>query len=87
MPPLPLRFILIGYNLKIVDEHVLNGTVILILVTCMVGSFVTANAGKRLAINQVQKLPEVINIHEKILIPVIDPEKIEGLIDFARNDT
>lgn len=78
-----IAIILIGYNLKIVDEHVLNGTVLLILVTCMVGSFVTANAGKRLAISEVQKLPEVINVHEKILIPVIDPEKAEGLIDFA----
>ncbi len=78
-----IAIILIGYNLGIVDEHVLNGTVILILVTCMVGSFVTANAGKRIAITETGKLPDVINIHERILIPVNDPEKIEGLIDFA----
>ena len=39
-----IAVILIGYNMKIVDENVLNGTIILILVTCMTGSFVTANA-------------------------------------------
>lgn len=78
-----IAIILIGYNLGIVDEHVLNGTVILILVTCMTGSFVTANAGKRIAITEMGKLPEVINIHERIMIPVNDPEKVEGLIDFA----
>lgn len=78
-----IAVILIGYNLGIVNEHVLNGTVILILITCMTGSFVTANAGKRLAISEVQKLPEVINISERILIPVNNPDKTEGLIDFA----
>jgi Kef-type K+ transport system membrane component KefB len=78
-----IAIILIGYNLGIVNEHVLNGTIILILVTCMAGSFVTANAGKRIAITETGKLPDVINIHERIMIPVNDPEKIEGLIDFA----
>jgi Kef-type K+ transport system membrane component KefB len=78
-----IAVILIGYNMKIIDENVLNGTIILILVTCMTGSFVTANAGKRMAITEMEKLPDVINIHERILIPVNNPDKIEGLIDFA----
>jgi Kef-type K+ transport system membrane component KefB len=78
-----IAVILIGYNMKIIDENVLNGTIILILVTCMTGSFVTANAGKRIAISEVNKEPEVINLHERILIPVNDPEKTERLIDFS----
>ena len=78
-----IAVILIGYNLKLIDENVLNGTIILILVTCMVGSFVTANAGKRLAIQEADKIPEAINEQERLLIPVIDIEKIEDLLDFA----
>lgn len=78
-----IAVILIGYNMKIIDENVLNGTIILILVTCMTGSFVTANAGKRIAISEINKEPEVINLHERILIPVNDPEKTEGLIDLS----
>jgi Kef-type K+ transport system membrane component KefB len=78
-----IAVILIGYNMKIIDENVLNGTIILILITCMTGSFVTANAGKRLAISEISKEPEVINLHERILIPVNDPDKTEGLIDFS----
>ncbi len=78
-----IAVILIGYNMQIIDENVLNGTIVLILVTCMTGSFVTANAGKRLAISETGKSTAPINIHERILIPVNDPEKIEGLIDFA----
>jgi Kef-type K+ transport system membrane component KefB len=78
-----IAIILIGYNEHIIDENVLNGTIILILVTCMTGSFVTANAGKRIAISETNKEPEVINLHERIVIPVNDPEKTEGLIDFS----
>lgn len=78
-----IAVILIGYNMKIIDENVLNGTIILILVTCMTGSFVTANAGKRIAINEINKFPEVVNLHERILIPVNDPSKTESLIDFS----
>lgn len=78
-----IAVILIGYNMKIIDENVLNGTVILILVTCMTGSFVTANAGKRIAMHQSSKETEVVNLHERILIPVNDLEKTEGLIDFS----
>ena len=78
-----IAVILIGYNLKLIDENVLNGTIILILVTCMVGSFVTANAGKRLAIQEADKLPDNINEQERLLIPVIDIEKIEDLLDFG----
>jgi Kef-type K+ transport system membrane component KefB len=78
-----IAVILIGYNKGIIDENVLNGTIILILVTCMTGSFVTANAGKRIAIQEVGKEPEVINLHERILIPVNDLQKTESLLDFS----
>lgn len=78
-----IAVILIGYNLGIIDENVLNGTIILILVTCMVGSFVTANAGKRLAISEADKLPDTINGQERLMIPVMDNEKLEDLLDFA----
>ncbi|MGZ8556905.1 MAG: cation:proton antiporter [Chitinophagaceae bacterium] len=78
-----IAVILIGFNLGLIDENVLNGTIILILVTCMVGSFVTANAGKRMAISEADKLPELINQQERLMIPVMDMEKLEGLLDFA----
>lgn len=78
-----IAVILIGFNLGLIDENVLNGTIILILVTCMIGSFVTANAGKKLAISEADKVPNIVNEQERLLIPVIDIEKIEYLVDFA----
>lgn len=78
-----IAVILIGYNVGLVDENVLNGTIVLILVTCMVGSFVTANAGKRLAILEADRIPEVINEQERFLIPVLDSDQVDALLDFA----
>gem|GEM_PF-2611716 len=44
-----LAIILIGYKEKIIDENILNGTIILILVTRMMASFVTGRAAKAIA--------------------------------------
>ena len=78
-----IAVILIGFNLGLIDENVLNGTIILILITCMVGSFVTANAGKKLAISEANKVPEIISTQERLLIPVTNIETLENLVDFA----
>lgn len=43
-----LAIIMVGYQEKILEINVVNGTILLILVTCMVASFVTENAGKEL---------------------------------------
>ena len=50
-----LAIILIGYKDKIIDDDILNGTIILILVTCMVASIVTEHASKKLALNPIPK--------------------------------
>ncbi|MRG47179.1 cation:proton antiporter [Chitinophaga sp. SYP-B3965] len=78
-----IAVILIGFKMGIINENVLNGTIILILVTCMVGSFVTESAGRKLAIREAEKKPEITGGVEKILIPIANPERMESLIDFA----
>ncbi|MBV7531128.1 cation:proton antiporter [Chitinophaga sp. sic0106] len=78
-----IAVILIGFNMHIVDENVLNGTVILILVTCLAGSFVTENAGRKMAIEEASARPELPDQPERILIPVAHPDRIEALLDFA----
>jgi Kef-type K+ transport system membrane component KefB len=45
-----LAIILIGYKRKIIDDNILNGTVVLILVTCIVASIATEHASKKLAL-------------------------------------
>lgn len=42
-----LAVILVGFNAGVLDENILNGTVILILITCIIASFATEKASKK----------------------------------------
>lgn len=43
-----LAVILVGYKAGILDENILNGTIILILITCIVASFSTEKAARKI---------------------------------------
>lgn len=78
-----IAVILIGYDLKIVNENVLNGTILLILVTCLVGSFVAENTGRKLVTLLNEKLPSLPENDERIMVAVSNPETIENMLDLA----
>lgn len=78
-----LAVILIGYNIGLVNDSVLNGTVILILITCLVSSFITENSGRTLALQERELLPESEENKERILVPISNPSTIQQLMDFA----
>lgn len=78
-----LAVILVGYNLKLVDDHVLNGTIILILITCVIASFVTEKAGKEVVLHMDNEPQQVVQNVQRILVPISNPETMEKLIDFS----
>jgi Kef-type K+ transport system membrane component KefB len=79
-----LAVILVGFNLEIIDENILNGTIILILVTCLVASFITEDAGKKLVLQLDEEEPELgTDRGQRILVPISNPATMERLIDFA----
>lgn len=81
-----LAVILVGYNAHILDINVLNGTIILILVTCIVSSFATDKASKKIVLNMDREAiigaAESIN-SEHILLPYTKTEDFAKLLDFA----
>ncbi len=78
-----LTAVLVGFELKVLDESVLNGAVIMILFTCIVSSFVTESAGRKLAIAESSKRVDLSAGPSRILVPISNPVTIEHLIDFA----
>lgn len=82
-----LAVILVGYNAGILDENILNGTVILILVTCVVASFATERAAKGIIIESNDATTvgtNAIGIYgEHILLPIANLSNIEKLLEFA----
>lgn len=78
-----LAVILVGFNLGIINEDALNGTIVLILVTCLVSSFVTEKTGKKLAIIESRRKPNLSEKPDRILVPIANPGNIEKLIDLS----
>lgn len=82
-----LAVILVGYRENILDDNILNGTILLILVTCMVASFATERAAKRILIESPDDgsdlLPTDSHVNEHILVPSDSIGSVEKLIEFA----
>lgn len=91
-----LAIILVGYNIiigesasgepvRLLNEDVLNGTILLILVSCGVSSFVVEGASKKLALEQEEQ--DVGLVHEqeneKILVSLAYPDMVAQLVDFG----
>ncbi len=82
-----MAVILVGFKAGIIDENILNGTVVLILVTCLVASFATERAAKKIVTadeSTDQDLAEEPEYRESILIPVANFISLEGLMEFAQ---
>jgi Kef-type K+ transport system membrane component KefB len=78
-----LAAVMVGYRLNIFDENVLNGTILMILVTCLVSSFVMENATRRFAIAESNKRSALAKVPQRILVPIGNPNNIAYLLDLA----
>lgn len=89
-----LAAVMVGYNIilgqnpdgtpvRLLNDHVLNGTIIMILFSCIISSFVTEKAARRLAFAGKSNDESDKEIRERILIPVSNPENIDRLMELA----
>ena len=84
-----LAAVLVGYGIiqpngeRLLNEDVLNGTILLILVTCVVSSFMTEHAAKRIVMDDVEVDEEKEYEKERFLIPVANPDTLECLMQLA----
>lgn len=82
-----LAVVTIGYGMGLFDEAILNGTVIMILVTCTVSSLGTSRAAQKL---KVLTLDDELSAEEgkwqkkeNVLIPIANPLTAGELVDLA----
>ena len=86
-----LAAVLIGHEIilengeRLLNDDVLNGTVIMILFTCVISTIETERASRRFAMDEQASNPEPEKSaeKEKILIPVANPDTIEDLVNLA----
>ncbi|MBP7985281.1 MAG: cation:proton antiporter [Bacteroidaceae bacterium] len=82
-----LAAVMVGYNIilpngqRLLNDDVLNGTIILILVTCIFSSFTTERASRKIALtNKNVSNEDKTADDEKILIPVEQKETANELV-------
>ncbi len=74
---------LVGYRLGLLGDDVLNGTVVMFIVTCALGPFVTRRAAASLAVETARGQAGPGLSGERILIAVSNPGTLRPLTDFA----
>lgn len=80
-----LAVILVGFQTGIIDENALNGTILLILVTCLTATLVTENASRRILTSEKEEPVIEYPVHnsEHIMIPIANLNNMETLLEFA----
>ncbi len=82
-----LAVMIVGYESKILNIEMINGTVILILITCMVSFFVTEDAGKKLLIQLSDQSDldenETRLRNQHVIVSINELSGNEQLLDFA----
>ncbi|MDR2040028.1 MAG: cation:proton antiporter [Bacteroidales bacterium] len=77
-----IAVVLVGYNMGIFDEYILNAVVLIILFTCLVSTYYTDYAGRKVAVQQKEQEVQE-NKSDRILLPLSNPESAFPLFDFA----
>ena len=89
-----LAIILVGYNIiigetpdgapvRLLDEDILNGTILLILISCAISSFVVEKASANIALKEEKEEAAETDANEKILISLAYPDTVAEMIDFG----
>lgn len=80
-----LAVIMVGFQTGIIDENALNGTILLILVTCLTATLVTENASKQILTAEKDEPVIEYPVHnsEHIMIPIANLNNMETLLEFA----
>jgi Kef-type K+ transport system membrane component KefB/mannitol/fructose-specific phosphotransferase system IIA component (Ntr-type) len=74
---------LIGYRIELFDTAVLNGSILMILVTCTIGPWVVETYGRRVALQEEEKPYDPGEAPQRILIPLANPDTADALLDLA----
>lgn len=84
-----LAVVLVGYGIilpdgsRLLNEDVLNGAMILILITCIVSSVVTENTSRHLLLTKKETSEQTKHETDKILIALSNPDTVAPLVNAA----
>ncbi|MFA5088644.1 MAG: cation:proton antiporter [Candidatus Omnitrophota bacterium] len=78
-----LAAVIVGMRLGIFNEPILNGTIAMILVTCMLGPVFTEKYGKKVALQYIKPPSHLQHGDERIMVGVSRNKSVDFLTDVA----
>ncbi len=74
-----------GAPIRLLDDSVLNGTIVMILFTCTIASFITQKGAQNVALADMseEELVDKDDVEDRILIPLSNSETVEELISLG----
>ncbi|HBA85636.1 MAG TPA: hypothetical protein DCZ95_16255 [Verrucomicrobia bacterium] len=80
----PLAIVLVGHRIGLFTEAVLNGAILMVLVTNLVGGWLTEKYGRLISLQATPERPETdVENTGRTLVPVSHPDTLPGLLDLA----
>lgn len=75
----------LGEPIRLLNEDVLNGTIVMILITCTVASFITQRSAQNIAVTEMggNLIGDSEDEQERILIPLSNADTVEELISLG----
>lgn len=81
-----LAAVFVGIEIGLLGEEILNGTIMMILVTCIVGPIIIDRFGYKMSDPiTLSTESDTVSFHQKILIPLSNPKTTARLIECAAN--
>ncbi|WP_414543321.1 cation:proton antiporter [Nostoc sp. CCY0012] len=79
-----LAAITVAFNIELVDQLTVNGTIAMILVTCIASPWITNQWGRNLKPGETSvTTPQTANIGDRVLVPVANPSTEDNLLQLA----
>lgn len=73
----------VGIEIGLFDGAILNGTILMILVTCLIGPYITQIYGRRVATADSLAVFKPGEAPQRIMVPLANPQTAQGLMDIA----
>ncbi|MEX0646722.1 MAG: cation:proton antiporter [Balneolaceae bacterium] len=80
-----LAAVFVGIEVGLIGEEVLNGAIMMILVTCIIGPMIVEKYGYKLADDVTLETESKSNIKQRILVPLSNPVTSAKLVEFSAN--
>ncbi len=78
-----LAIVLVGYDLRLLDQAEVNAVVVMILATCLAGPWAVERFGRKVAQQEELRPYDPATAPRRIMIPLANPATAEALMDLA----